>query len=71
MSEGANDALSAWIRAGMPESRNPYTDRCGCCGKVERTVTGNWTWCDEVQGWHGSAFGKKELPSKAKQAQEA
>lgn len=60
MSEYSAYELQRWIRAGMPESRSPYTNRCECCGERDRTDTGNWSFCKDKGDWHGPAAGKKK-----------
>lgn len=62
MGEYADYELSRWIRSGMKISKALNRERCNKCGVPERTVTGNFTWCFEVEGWHGKAFNKKEKP---------
>jgi hypothetical protein len=48
MGDGANDALRGYIKSGM-RGNGPTqpTETCPECGKRLRTVTGNWTVCND------------------------
>lgn len=60
MGDGAEDALRHWVRYGMKQKSYSIAEKCPRCDSPIKTLTSNWTWCENVEDWHGEAAGKKE-----------
>jgi len=47
MGDYAADALMGWIKSGMPRGKSFCHPVCGACSQQIKTITGNWTVCDD------------------------